>query len=122
MSKKRPSLQAPATYAARAAVAKALAHPSRLLILDALAGGECCVGELAGLVGADQSTVSKPLALPKQVGLVVDRRAGTLAQYRLCCPCLPDFWRCLDEVLAADVAGRSAALCTVVVRRGRGRS
>ncbi len=46
-------------YEARARVAKALAHPSRLIILDAIADGERCVCELTELVGADQSTVSK---------------------------------------------------------------
>ena len=54
-------------YEARAQVARALAHPSRLMMLDALQDGELCVCELTELVGADQSTVSKHLAVLKQV-------------------------------------------------------
>ncbi len=60
-------------YEARARIAKALAHPSRLLILDALRQGELCVCELTPLVGADQSTVSKHLAVLRQAGLTVKR-------------------------------------------------
>ena len=61
-------------YEARARVAKAVAHSSRLLMLDALGQTELCVCELTELVGADQSTVSKHLAVLKQAGLVEDRR------------------------------------------------
>ena len=59
-----------AHYEARAAIAKALAHPTRLLMLDALADGELCVCELTELVGADQSTVSRQLAILRQAGIV----------------------------------------------------
>jgi len=44
-------------YEARAAIAKALAHPTRLIMLEALEGNEMCVCDLTDLVGADQSTV-----------------------------------------------------------------
>ena len=52
-------------YDARARIAKAASHPSRLLMLDALAGREVCVRDLTELVGTDQSTVSKHLAVLK---------------------------------------------------------
>jgi len=42
----------------RAKIIKALAHPSRLYIVDELSRGERCVCELTKLVGADISTVS----------------------------------------------------------------
>ena len=58
-------------YEARARIAKALAHPSRLLILDALGQEEMCVCDLTKLVGADQSTVSKHLSVLKSGGLCV---------------------------------------------------
>ena len=41
-------------YEARAKIAKALAHPSRLLMLDVLGQEEMCVCDLTKLVGADQ--------------------------------------------------------------------
>ncbi len=65
-------------YEFRARIAKALAHPSRLLMLEALENREQCVCELTELVGADQSTVSKHLAVLKQAGLVEDRKDGVM--------------------------------------------
>jgi len=59
--------QTQARFQARAKVLKALAHPTRLFIVDELGrNGPRCVCELTDLVGADMSTVSKHLALLKQ--------------------------------------------------------
>jgi DNA-binding transcriptional ArsR family regulator len=55
----------PLLYAAGAQVFKALAHPSRLLIVDELMQSERCVCELTELVGSDMSTVSKHLSVLK---------------------------------------------------------
>ena len=52
-----------ARYEARANIMKAMAHPSRLFILDELSKGERCVCELTEMIGADVSTVSKHLSL-----------------------------------------------------------
>lgn len=92
---------------ARANILKAMAHPSRLLMLQELAGGERCVCDLQKLIGADISTVSKHLALLKKFGLVEDERRGTWVYYRLLCPCLTTFLECIDSVLARH--SRSAA-------------
>ncbi|RPJ48319.1 MAG: transcriptional regulator, partial [Candidatus Latescibacterota bacterium] len=48
---------------ARARIIKAMAHPTRLFIVDELARGERCVCDLAEMVGADVSTVSKHLSI-----------------------------------------------------------
>ena len=40
---------------ARAKVMKALAHPSRLFIVDELSRGERCVCDLTEMIGADVS-------------------------------------------------------------------
>lgn len=97
-------------YEARARIAKALAHPSRLLILDALGEGEMCVCDLTKLVGADQSTVSKHLSVLKASGLVEDRKEGTMVFYRVKPRCLEGFFRCLENVLAENLAEQRAAL------------
>jgi ArsR family transcriptional regulator, arsenate/arsenite/antimonite-responsive transcriptional repressor len=62
---------------------KAMAHPSRLMILDALAQTERSVQELHGIVGSDLSTVSRHLTLMKYAGLVSDERQGKRVIYRL---------------------------------------
>lgn len=84
----------------RARVLKAMAHPSRLLLLEALVEGEVCVCDLRRLVGADLSTVSKHLALLRGAGLVEDRREGLKVFYRLRVPCVLRFLDCVDAVRA----------------------
>lgn len=98
-------------YEARARVAKALAHPSRLIIMEALQEREHCVCELTALVGADQSTVSKHLAVLKQAGLVEDRKDGVMIYYRPRIGCLEGFWRCVESVLKENLKAQTSAMC-----------
>ncbi len=66
-----------------AAQFKALGDPTRLAIVNQLAGsGECCVCALDGL-GLSQPTVSHHLKLLRDAGLVESTRRGTWAYYRL---------------------------------------
>ncbi|MFK7776831.1 MAG: metalloregulator ArsR/SmtB family transcription factor [Gimesia sp.] len=97
-------------YEARAKVAKAMAHPSRLLILDLLQNQEVCVSDLTDQVGADQSTVSKHLAILKDVGLIDVRKEGALSYYRVTCGCLDGFFSCMESVLLSDLEGRQKTL------------
>lgn len=82
-------------YVAQAAVIKAMAHPSRLLILNSLKKKETCVCELRDLVGDDLSTVSKHLLVLKNAGLVAARREGNWLHYRLLAPCVLNFTDCI---------------------------
>ncbi len=90
----------------RAAVIKALGHPSRVLIAEALTGGEKCVNELTNLVAADISTVSKHLSVMKAVGLVEVEKRGLNQFYRLRCPCLLEFFRCVDLIAQTQTGSR----------------
>lgn len=83
----------------QARVLKALANESRLLIIDRLGRGECTVGELTLLVGLNQSTVSKHLAVLSAHGIVEDRRDGTNVYYALLTPCVLEFFSCTTAVL-----------------------
>ncbi|MBP7341844.1 MAG: metalloregulator ArsR/SmtB family transcription factor [Smithellaceae bacterium] len=89
-------------YEARAKILKAMAHPSRLLIIEELQKQEWCVNELTEMVGADTSTVSKHLTVLKNAGLVADERRANCIYYRLRCPCILDFMECVEEVLAVS--------------------
>lgn len=86
-------------YEARARVLKAMAHPSRLLIIDELSRGERCVNDLTEVVGADTSTVSKHLSVMKGAGIVADEKRGTMVYYRLRVPCILNFFGCVESVL-----------------------
>jgi len=97
-------------YEARAKIAKALAHPSRLLILDALKQCELCVCELTELVWADQSTVSKDLSVLKNTRLVADRKEGPMTFYRLRVKCLDGFFSCVEGVLRENLKAQQAML------------
>ncbi len=99
-----------ARYAMRAEVAKALAHPTRLFLLEELSKGERCVCELVEMVGGDFSTVSKHLAILKNVGLVTDDKRGLKVFYRLTCPCIHGFFDCIEKVLRTNLEQRMMAL------------
>jgi DNA-binding transcriptional ArsR family regulator len=86
-------------FEARARVLKALANPSRLILIDALAQGEKCVADLTALVGSDMSTVSRHLSVLKSAGIVGDRRQGLQIYYNLKMPCVLRFFDCICEVL-----------------------
>jgi ArsR family transcriptional regulator len=90
-------------YEARAQIAKALAHPTRLLLLDALVEKDLCVTELTVLVGADQSTVSKHLSILRHAGLVAMEKQGSMNSYSIRCQCLDEFFGCLESVLRQNV-------------------
>lgn len=91
-------------YEMRARILKAMAHPSRLMMLDAMnERGEICVCELVELVGSDQSTVSKHLSILKQAGLVEDRKEGQKSFYRLNRPCVMDFFGCVERVMEENL-------------------
>ena len=89
-----------ARYERRAGVLKALAHPSRLMMVDRLADGERCVCDLTEMVGADISTVSKHLSVLKEAGIVASDKRGLQVFYRLRCSCIPGFFDCIETVLA----------------------
>ena len=89
-------------YEERAKIIKALAHPSRLMMVDALMDGERCVCELRELVGSDISTVSKHLALMKEAGIVDDRKAGQQVFYSLRVPCIVSFFGCVEAVMKSN--------------------
>ncbi|HLT18740.1 MAG TPA: metalloregulator ArsR/SmtB family transcription factor [Thermomicrobiales bacterium] len=61
----------------------ALADPTRLRIIAALATRELCVLDLAAAIGLSQSAVSHQLRVLRDRGLVRARRAGRRAYYRL---------------------------------------
>jgi DNA-binding transcriptional ArsR family regulator len=84
---------------AQAAVIKAMAHPTRLYIVDQLAKGEKCVCELNEMIDADISTVSKHLAVLKNAGIVRDDKRGTQVFYRLEMPCVLGFFKCVRSVM-----------------------
>ena len=91
-----------ARFEARAKIIKAIAHPTRLFVIDELSREEKCVCELTQMVGADISTVSKHLAILKNAGLVMDEKRGVQVFYKLRVPCVLDFLNCVESVMRSN--------------------
>jgi ArsR family transcriptional regulator len=86
---------------------KALGDPTRLAIINQLAGsGECCVCNLEPL-GLSQPTISHHLKILRDAGLVESTRRGTWAYYRL----VPD----AVEALAFSLGGERSQSGTGLV-------
>ena len=85
-------------YKKRSEIMKALAHPTRLFIVDFLADGEKCVCEIVEQVGVDISTISKHLSVMKNAGLVADEKRGLNVFYKLVCPCVSNLFVCLEDL------------------------
>ena len=88
-----------AKFEARARIIKAMAHATRLFIVDELSRGERCVCELTEMVGSDISTVSKHLSLLRNAGIVQDEKRGSQVWYSLRCPCMLRFFECVESVM-----------------------
>ncbi|MDD5063717.1 MAG: metalloregulator ArsR/SmtB family transcription factor [Phycisphaerae bacterium] len=83
----------------QAEVAKAIAHPLRIAILDFLKDREQCVCDIAEHIGSEQSNVSRHLSVMVRAGVLECRKEGLKVIYRLKCPCLLDFFTCVLGVL-----------------------
>jgi DNA-binding transcriptional ArsR family regulator len=62
---------------------KALAHPLRIRIIDALRGGEIGVNDLCIKLGVEQSTLSQQLAQLRGRNIVVGRKEGQNVYYSI---------------------------------------
>lgn len=102
--KEKPEAIKQADFRIQARILKALAHESRLTIVQRLASGPCSVGELVSLIGRDQSTVSKHLAVLKAADLVDSERKYRAVEYSLVTPCVIDFLDCAAKVIRARKA------------------
>lgn len=86
-----------AKFEAKATIIKAMAHPTRLLIIDELSRQEHCVCELTEMIGADTSTVSKHLSILKNAGIVTDEKRNQMVFYNLSMPCILNFLSCVES-------------------------
>src|SRR5581483_7024218 len=85
-------------FKAQARVLKALAHPTRLFIVNELSRGERCVYELTEMIGVEMPTVSRHLSLLRSVGILDDDKRGAQVFYRLRLPCVGKLFKCLDAL------------------------
>lgn len=85
-----------------AAMAKAIAHPARIAILQHLAASNACIcGDLVEELGLAQATISQHLKELKAVGLIHGTIEGTSV-----CYCIdPVIWKRYNEVFGNFFSG-----------------
>ena len=94
----------------RADVFKALGHPIRLAIAEALSDGPRCVCDLAELTTAERSNVSRHLSMMVAAGLLESEKRGLMVFYRLRAPCVLSVLSCVDNVLREKLTDSRLAL------------
>lgn len=87
----------------QAEIAKAIAHPLRIAIVNFLKDGEQCVCDIAEHIGAERSNVSRHLSVMVNAGLLDYRKEGLKVVYKLKCGCIVDFFSCVSSVLKQQV-------------------
>ena len=87
----------------QAEIAKAIAHPLRIAIVDFLKDGEQCVCDIAEYVGSERSNVSRHLSVMVNAGILEYRKEGLKVIYKLKTPCILDFFSCTTACLRQQI-------------------
>ncbi len=96
--------------AMKAGVFKALGHPVRMAVVDALRDGPRCVCELATDVGAERSNLSRHLSVMARAGVLKSQKRGQMVYYALATPCVLGFLGCLETMLRERLSGERELL------------
>lgn len=87
-----------------ARIARALAHPARIEILEQFVNGTpIMTKELVAQSGLASSTMSQHLRMLREAGLIVARHDGPCIWYCLCGTRLADFARSVDRLVPKEV-------------------
>jgi ArsR family transcriptional regulator len=94
----------------KAGVFQALAHPTRVAIVEQLRLGEMSVGQLCEKIGIEQTNASQHLAVLRSKYLVETRKEGNQIFYRLRDPLLGDLLEALRKYFLAHMKEALALL------------
>jgi len=87
----------------KAQLFQALANPTRIAIVEALADGELTAGALLTLLGGEQSNLSQHLAVLRAKHVVVSRKSGNQVYYSLRDPVLIQVFDLLKQYVSAHL-------------------
>ena len=105
------NLPSPQLQTLKAEFFRALAHPIRIRLLEALVGqGETSVQDLQRTLKLEQPIVSQQLARLRASGIVVARKRGTTTEYSVSDPMLKDLLRVAKAILNRRLVGVQALL------------
>ena len=94
----------------QAEIAKAIAHPVRVAVLDFLKTGEQCVCDIAAAVDTERSNLSKHLSVMVHSGVLTSRKEGLKVFYKIKTPCVLKFLGCIKDCLKEQVAEQQELL------------
>lgn len=84
---------------------RALAHPTRIRILESLGKSERSVQELQRLLDVDQPVVSQQLAILRVKGIVAAHKAGTTVRYALRDPLVTQLLDTARQIFSNQLVG-----------------
>ena len=94
----------------KAQVFQALAHPTRIAIVEALRDGEMSAGALQAHLQVEQANLSQHLAVLRARQIVVSRKAGNQVYYSLRDPVLIQVLDLLKQYFNAHLSETAALL------------
>lgn len=97
------ALSTPEIAAAKSAMFRALAHPTRIRVLEVLVDGEQSVGALADVLDLDLPPLSQQLAVLRNAHIVVTRREGSMVFYRVADPRMSQLLVTARHLLATEL-------------------
>lgn len=97
-------------YEKQADIAKAIAHPVRVAVLEYVKDGEQCVCDIAEAVGTERSNLSKHLAIMVNAGVLQSRKEGLKVMYCIKTPCVLKFLDCIKECLKEQASEQQRML------------
>ena len=97
-------------YEKQADIAKSIAHPIRVAVLDFLKTGEQCVCDIAAAVDTERSNLSKHLSVMVSAGVLTSRKEGLKVFYKIKTPCVLKFLGCLKDCLKEQMAEQQKLL------------
>lgn len=89
---------------------QALAHPTRVAILEHLSTGELTAGELIGRLGVEQANASQHLAVLRSRHLVVNRKVGNQVFYSVRDPLILEVLETMKKYFHQHLADSMALL------------
>ena len=87
----------------KADIFQALAHPTRIAILEFLSAGELSAGALIEKLGMEQANVSQHLAVLRAKQLVLTRKAGNQVFYSVRDPILTEVLKLMRTYFQAHL-------------------
>jgi DNA-binding transcriptional ArsR family regulator len=105
----------------KAEVFQALAHPTRIAIVELLRQGELPAGKLIEELGIEQANASQHLSVLRSKQIVLNRKDGNQVFYSLRDPILSEVLDVMRRYFQAHISGSLATLGEIEKAEGAGR-